>query len=101
MSKCSYSAIQPALRLYGVQAKPFVSLRVAYRLKATYKTMIVSSLKQKNHGKIQSKIWGGIANASKSDGGFVAIYQFYLRLLIRCQSSLNAKKSFTFLLKAG
>jgi hypothetical protein len=63
--------------------------------------MIVSPLRQKNHGKIQSKIVRSITDASKSDGGFVAINQFYLRLLIRCQSSQNAKKSLTFLLKAG
>jgi hypothetical protein len=63
--------------------------------------MIVSPLKQKNHGKIQSKIDRSIANASKSDGSFVAINQFYLRLLIRCQSSLNTKKSLAFLHKAA
>jgi len=42
---------------------------VAYRLKTTYKTMIVSSLKQKNHGKFQSGIGRCITDASKSDGG--------------------------------
>jgi len=63
--------------------------------------MIVSPLKQKNHGKIQSKIGRSIANASKSDGGFVAINQFYRRLLIRCQSSLNTIKSLTFLYTAA
>jgi hypothetical protein len=71
-----------------VQAKPFVSLRNAYRLKAMYKTMIVSYLKQKNHEKFQSRTDRSITDASKSDGGFVAINQFCLWLLVSCQSSL-------------
>jgi hypothetical protein len=45
--------------------------------------MIVSALKQKNHGKIQSKICGSITDDSKCDGDFVAINQFYFRLVIR------------------
>jgi hypothetical protein len=44
--------------------------------------MIVSPLKQKNHGKIQSKFGRRIADGSKNDGGKVATNQFCLRLWI-------------------
>jgi len=63
--KCVCGALNRHFCQTRVQAKPFVSLRVAYRLKATYKTMIVSPLKQKNHEKIQSKIGRSIALLQK------------------------------------
>jgi hypothetical protein len=67
--RCVCGALNRQYCQTRVQAKPSVSFRVAFRFKATDKTMIVSPLKLKNHGKTESKICESIADARKSDGG--------------------------------
>lgn len=57
-TNASNEAENPAFLVGAVQAKPSVSLRVAFGFKATYKTMIVSPFKTKKSWKNSIKnLW--------------------------------------------